>query len=164
MQANAVSFMSSSIGLKRLRKQAGLDVFLAFVPFRIPLIYIQVAFTRGFELDAFGFEDLLLEVHRDGEAARGAFALGVDHPLPRDIVVGPVHYVADRSGSVAFAEDGGDLAVGHHASRRDLPDDGVDAFAVLFVVDYAHPAIGPGRQRRPTYKAWGEAVLRRNPR
>ena len=107
---------------------------------RVPLIFIQVAFSRGFELDAFGFEDLLLEVHRDGEAAGGAFALGVDHPLPRDIIPGTVHDVADRASGVAFAEDAGDLTIRHHPALRNLPDDGVDAFAVLFFVDDAQPS------------------------
>ena len=46
-----------------------------------------------------------------------------------------MHDITDCASGVAVAEDYGDLAVGHHAARWDLADDGVDAFAVELVVE-----------------------------
>lgn len=120
-----------------LGEQAGLNVFW-LETFRVPDKGLQVAFSRGIKLDALGFENFLLQVHRDGQAAGGAFALRIDDTLPGNVVAGSVHDVADRASGVAFAEDRGNLTVGHYAAGRDLPDYLVHAFAVVFVVRRVH--------------------------
>lgn len=98
------------------------------------MIFDQVAFAGGVEFYTLRFEDLLLQIHRDGEAAGGAFALGVDDPLPRYIIARTVQHIADGAGGVAFAEETSDLPVGHHAARGNLADELVNAFAVVFIV------------------------------
>lgn len=108
-----------------------MKIILGFEAVGVPAVLVEVAFAALGEFDAFGFEDLLLEVVREGQAAGRTFALGVDDPLPRDLVAGSVHNIADRAGRVAFAEDSGYLAIGHHPPRRDLTDKCVNFFFVF---------------------------------
>ncbi len=55
--------------------------------------------------------------------------------MPRNVIICAVHHITYGPGGIAFAEDTSYLPVGHHAADRDLPDNGVNAFAVVFVVN-----------------------------
>lgn len=48
-----------------------------------------------------------------------------------------MHHITYSASRVTFAQNTGDLAVGHHSARRYLPNQIVDAVAIGFVVGNA---------------------------
>jgi len=84
-----------------------------------------------FERDAFPFQEFPLD--EDAVAVAADPALRVDDPLPGDVRGAGLERVADGARGTGCAEDGGDLAVGHHAARGNVADDTVDG-----VVEIGH--------------------------
>ena len=94
---------------------------------------LQIAATVFIKHDAFVFEHELLFVVWQNDVARRTLALRVDHAMPRRAVRRGVHAKTNGARRIAVAEQLGDLAVSHHAARRNTSHDLVNALAICWV-------------------------------
>src|ERR1700730_5193683 len=101
---------------------------------RLPDENFKVTASAGRELHPFSFEHSLLLVGRQYQAARRATSLGIDYPMPRSVfLVRAVHYETHRARRISFAQDDGNLPIGHHPAARNPTHNFVDALAILRV-------------------------------
>src|SRR2546426_1011614 len=92
---------------------------------------LEVAFAAG-KLYPFRFQHSLLFIGGRNYTASRAATLRVNDAMPRRLFfVGAMHHEADSARRVTFAEDDGNLPVGHHPAARNPPNHFIDALAIL---------------------------------
>jgi hypothetical protein len=115
---------------------------------RNPQVRLQLAATAFVKADSFGLKHPLLLVEWENDAAGGTCALRINYPVPRGLIVAPVHYKSDGSRRVAFSQNLRKLSIGHNTSARNPANDLVNTFPVILVGFSCH-AITSGFEEWP---------------
>ena len=103
---------------------------------------LQVAAAVLVKLHTFVFKHELLFVVWKHNFARRDFALRIDHSMPWCAVRRRVHAEPDRARCVTIAQQLRDLAIRHHAARRDAPHNLVNTFAIFWISFFKHELFG----------------------
>ena len=104
---------------------------------RIPTETLHRDCTRAVELDSLGLEECSLQSSRS--AAQTEIPAGANDPLPGDATVGAqsAHSPAHASGTPGLPQQPGYLAIAHHTSGRNLPNQFVDLLEEIICVRQA---------------------------